>query len=147
MKNVFALMLAMFVGLGMVSCSSDDDNGSTPQFTMVGTWKVTGKFINDTPQDISNDCVYKGNVKFISGGTYVEDVWTEEENVACHLDETIGGNWTKSGNNYTVNITTQGATSILPNSFTAILENGVINKFEIKETSLGTTTRLVFSKQ
>lgn len=146
MKKVFAILFALTLGFGMISCSSDDDAGG-PEFTIHGTWKVTGKFINDVSQDISGECIYKGNVKFISGGTFVEDVWTEEQNVACHLDETIGGNWTKSGNNYTVTITTQGGTSILPNTFTTITESGVINKFEIKETSLGTTTRLVFTKQ
>lgn len=147
MKKVIFLMLAMTMSLGLISCSSDDDNSNVPEFTIVGTWKVTAQYINNTQQDISSICAFKGNVKFISGGTYTEDVWEEEQGVPCHLEETIGGTWVKNGNNYNITISTVGGQSILPGTITPITENGVINKFEITGSSLGTTTRLVFTKQ
>lgn len=139
-------MMAMTMSLGLMSCSSDDDSSNEPQFTIVGTWKVTAQYINNVPQDISDVCAFKGNVKFISGGTYTEDVWTEEEGVACHLDETIGGTWTKNGNSYNITISTVGGESILPGTITPIVGDD-ITKFEITGSSLGTTTKLVFTKQ
>lgn len=146
MKKVIFLMLALTMGLGVISCSSDDDSGNQPQFNIVGTWKVTAQYINNTQQDISDVCAFKGNVKFISGGTYTEDVWMEDDTTACHLEETIGGTWVKSGNSYTVNITTEGGESILPATFTPTIGEN-ISQFEISASSLGTTTRLVFTKQ
>ncbi len=140
-------MFALTISLGFISCSSDDDGGNQPQFSIIGTWKVTAQYINNTQQDISDVCAFKGNVKFISGGTFTEDVWMEGDAMPCHLEETIGGTWVKNGSSYTVNITTTGGVSILPATFTPVIENGVINKFEISASSLGTTTRLVFTKQ
>lgn len=147
MKKLVLLMFAFMMSLAFVSCSSDDDSDGQPQFNIVGTWKVTAQYINNNQQDISDICAFKGNVKFINGGTFTEDVWTEEEGVACHLDETIGGTWIKNGNSYSVNITSQGGESILPATFTPVITNNDISKFEISETSLGTTTKLVFTKQ
>ena len=146
MKKVFAMMLALTLGLGMVSCSSDDD-GNQPQFSIIGTWKVTEKYVDGNIQDISDDCIYNGTIKFINGGTYVEDVFEETEEQPCSLVETIGGTWSKSGNNYTLNITTQGYESMMPTTFTAVVDGNDLNHFEISETSLGTTTTIVFSKQ
>lgn len=140
-------MLAITLSLGMISCSSDDEGSDQPQFNIVGTWKVTAQYINNTPQDISDICIFKGNVKFINGGTFTEDIWMESDVMDCHLHETIGGTWAKNGNSYTVNITTQGVESILPSTFTPTINNDNITQFEISETSLGTTTRLVFTKQ
>lgn len=147
MKKSVYLMFTFALSLGFISCSSDDDGPNQPQFNIIGTWKVTAQYINNVPQDISDICYFKGNVKFISGGTFTEDVWMETDEMPCHLHETIGGTWAKSGNTYTVNITTQGGESILPASFTPTIDNNNITQFEISETSLGTTTRLVFTKQ
>jgi len=147
MKKVFALMLISFLGFGLVSCNSDDDGNNEPEFSIVGTWKVTEKYINNEIQDISGECVYNGNIKFINGGTYVEDIYMETDDVPCSLVETIGGTWSKSGNNYTLHITTQGYESMMPETFTAEVEGTDFNHFEISETSLGTTTTLVFTRQ
>lgn len=147
MKKLLGLLLLAGFMTFFVGCSSDDDGPAAPQFTIVGTWKVTGKLINNEPQDISDICVYKGNMKFVNGGVYVEDVWSEDDENPCHLEETIGGNWEKNGDSYTVSITTEGGESLLPAQFTPILEQGEINRFKISATILGTTTTLIFTKQ
>lgn len=77
----------------------------------------------------------------------MEDVWSEDDENPCHLEETIGGNWEKNGDSYTVSITTEGGESLLPAQFTPILEQGEINRFKISATILGTTTTLIFTKQ
>lgn len=147
MKKVFALTLVSFLGFGLFSCNSDDDSNPEAQFSIVGTWKVTEKYINGNIQDISEECVYNGGIKFINGGTYVEDVYMETDEVPCTLVETIGGTWSKSGNNYTLNITTQGYESMMPETFIAEIDGTDYSHFEISETSLGTTTTLVFTRQ
>lgn len=147
MKNVFALMLAMFVGLGMVSCSSDDDNGSTPQFTMVGTWKVTQVFINGVEHNVDDYCPYKGTFQFVTGGTYVENGFELNNTNDCVAKETVGGTWAKSGNTYTLTLTGNASSTVLPNSFSPITTSGVINKFELNLSAGGIPTKLVFTKQ
>lgn len=146
MKKILALMFVLSIGLANNSCSSDDDDPAV-QFTIVGTWKITGKYINNTPHDITDDCSLKGDLKFVNGGAYVEDIWIENETMPCHLYESIGGNWMKNGDSYTIVISTPDAISVLPETFTPELTAGNINEFKISATSLGTTTTLVFSKQ
>lgn len=145
MRKLLSLMLLTVFVLGFTSCKSDDDGPSEPPFSIVGSWKVTGKLINGTAQNISGECVYNGRMSFINGGVFTEDLYTEDEETPCHLDQTIGGNWEKNGDVYTVTIATEGVQSILPPVFTAVT-NENHNEFRISETSLGTTTTLIFSK-
>lgn len=146
MKKLLGLLLVIGFGLGFIGCSSDDDGPNEPEFSIVGTWKVTGKLINGVTQDISGVCEYKGNVKFVSGGIFVEDVWGETTDHPCHLMETIGGTWEKNGDSYKVIVTTEGFESILPETFTPEVQSGNLNQFRISATSLGTTTTLIFTK-
>lgn len=137
----------MTLVFGFTACNSDDDGPGEPPFTIVGTWKVTGKLINGVPQDISGECVYNGKLVFIDGGVYTEEVYIQDAGTPCHLDQTIGGNWEKNGNSYKVTISTPGGVSILPATFTPIIESGNNTRFEISASSLGTTTTLIFAKQ
>lgn len=146
MKKLLGLLLVIGFGLGFIGCSSDDDGPSDPPFSIVGTWKVTGKLINGVSQDISGECMFKGSVKFVSGGIFVEDVWGETSDDPCHLMETIGGTWEKNGDSYKVIVTTEGFESILPETFTPEIQSGNNSQFRISATSLGTTTTLIFTK-
>lgn len=147
MKKLLGIFILIGFTFGFIGCNSDDDGPAEPQFNIVGTWKVSGKLINDVPQDISEDCVYKGNMKFVSGGIYVEDVWNELDGQPCELIETIGGNWVQNLQSYKITITTTGGLSILPQTFTPEIENNNFNRFKISATSLGTTTSLIFTRQ
>lgn len=147
MKKIHYLIFVLVTVFGTISCSSDDDSSSNqPQFSIVGTWKVTQQIINGVQQDVEAMCSFKGNVKFVNGGTYVEDIYNLNSENACVLSETIGGTWEKHGDSYSLNIVEGGELSILPSTFTPTTDVNNLNKFEISHTALGTTTRLVFTK-
>ncbi len=146
MKNLFGFILLFTLTFGLTACSSDDDGPIEPEFSIVGNWKVSAKMINNVQQDITDECAFKGNVKFVNGGIFVEDVWMETDETPCHLEGTLGGNWEKAGNSYQISISTEGMESILPLVFTPEVTDGNFNQFSISATSLGTTTTLVFSR-
>jgi len=147
MKKVFAMMLAMTIGFGMVSCNSDDDDGvNTPQFTIHGIWKVTQIFINGVEHNVNDYCPYKGSFQFISGGTYVENGFELVES-NCIASDPVGGTWTKNGNTYTLTLNAGATSSVLPNSFSPIVDSQNINMFELNLSAGGIPTRLVFTKQ
>lgn len=147
MKKVFALMFAFVMGLGMISCSSDDDSSSnTPQFTIVGTWKVTQVFINGVEHNVDDYCPYKGTFQFITGGTYVENGF-ELDGTTCVAADVLGGTYVKSGNNYTLTINGGSTSSVLPTTFSPITNTTTINKFELNLSAGGIPTKLVFTKQ
>ncbi|WP_143736318.1 lipocalin-like domain-containing protein [Moheibacter sediminis] len=144
MKKVIFLMLAITMSLGLISCSSDDDNTSNePQFNIVGTWKVTQIFINGVESDVNNYCSYRGTFQFINPNTFVENGFELVEN-NCTAKETAAGTWTKSGNSYTIaNVTS----TVLPATFTPITTTSNISKFELNLSAGGIPTRLIFTKQ
>jgi hypothetical protein len=146
MKKVFALMFAFVMTLGLVSCNSDDDSGSTPQFTIVGTWKVTQLFINGVEQNVNDYCPYKGTFQFITGGTYVENGY-ELDGTNCVAADVLGGTWTKSGNSYTLALNNSATSSVLPTTFSPVTNSTTINKFELNLSAGGIPTKLVFTKQ
>lgn len=146
MKKVFAMMLALTMGLGMVSCSSDDDGGSGPVFTIHGTWKVTQVFINGVEHDVNDYCPYRGSFQFVSGGTYVENGY-ELDGTDCLALDPIGGTWVKNGNTYTLTLNAGAVSSVLPNSFSPITNSSNINTFELSLSAGGIPTKLVFTKQ
>lgn len=146
MKKILSLLLLSFFVFNFTSCKSDDDGPNEQPFSIVGSWKISGKLINGVSQDISTECVYNGRMSFINGGIYTEDIYAEDSENPCHLAEIIGGNWQNTGNNYTITVSTPGVNSVLPASFTIETESGNYSEFRISATSLGTTTTLVFSK-
>ena len=145
MKKVFAILFALTLGFGMISCSSDDDAGG-PEFTIHGTWKVTKLLINGVEHDVQDYCPYRGTFQFISGGTYVENGYELlEEN--CVASDPVGGTWQKQGNTYTLTLNGGAVSSVLPNSFSPIIDTNNINEFELSLSAGGIPTRLTFSKQ
>lgn len=144
MKKVIFLMLAMTMSLGMISCSSDDDTGNNePQFSIVGTWKVSQIFINGVESDVDNYCSYRGTFQFINPSTFVENGFELIDEV-CTAKETAAGTWTKSGNSYTI---TNVTSTVLPATFTPVTTSSNINKFELNLSAGGIPTKLVFTKQ
>ncbi len=108
MKKVFAMMLALTVGLGMISCSSDDDNGGGPNYTVVGKWEITNYTVGGTSVE---DCSIEGMRQFKPDGTLIQEQFEEDENGVCVETENspLIGTYTKSGNNLstTINGTTK----------------------------------------
>lgn len=143
MKKVIFLMLAMTMSLGLMSCSSDDDSGNEPQFSIVGTWKVTKIFINGVESDVDDYCSYRGTFQFINPSTFVENGFELVDDV-CTAKETAAGTWTKTGNSYTIaNVTS----TVLPATFTPVTNSSNINQFELNLTAGGIPTKLVLTKQ
>lgn len=143
MKKVIFLMLAMTMSLGLMSCSSDDDSGNEPQFSIVGTWKVTQIFINGVESDVDDYCSYRGTFQFINPSTFVENGFELVDDV-CTAKETAAGIWTKTGNSYTIaNVTS----TVLPATFTPVTNSSNINQFELNLTAGGIPTKLVLTKQ
>lgn len=143
MKKVIFLMLAMTMSLGLMSCSSDDDSGNEPQFSIVGTWKVTQIFINGVESDVDDYCSYRGTFQFINPSTFVENGFELVDDV-CTAKETAAGTWTKTGNSYTIaNVTS----TVLPATFTPVTNSSNINQFELNLTAGGIPTKLVLTKQ
>lgn len=146
MKKLFALLLITSFSFMSFSCSSDDDSPSGPQFTIVGTWKVTQIYINGVQGNVNDYCPYKGNFEFVDGGTYVEKGY-ELVGTDCNAKPTLGGTWIKSGNNYTLTLNGTATSTVLPSTFTPITNSENVNKFELNLSAGGIPTRLIFTKQ
>lgn len=103
MKNVFALMFAFVMGLGMISCSSDDDNGSGPNYSVVGKWEITNYTVGGTPVE---DCSIEGMRQFKPDGTLIQEHFEENESGVCVESENspLIGTYTKSGDNLSTTI-------------------------------------------
>jgi len=148
MKKNFYLIIALVFSLGLISCSSDDDSPTVtgPQFTIVGTWKVTNIFINGIEHNVNDYCPYKGLFQFINGGTYVENPYTQN-GINCISTDAIGGTWSNLGNTYTISLTNNVSSSVLPTTFHPITDEINLNKFELNLTAGGIPTKLIFTKQ
>lgn len=147
MKKVIFLMLAMSMSLGLMSCSSDDDSSNEPQFKIDGIWKVTQYFANNIEQDVDDFCAFKGNFQFVPGGTFVENGYeVEEETLNCIAKTAVGGTWVKNNNSYTITLNAGAVSTVLPNTFTPVINSNNINRFEITYTEFGQPRRIVFTK-
>lgn len=146
MKKVFALMFALLMGVSMVSCSSDDDSPAAPQFSILGTWKVSKVYINGVEQNVDDFCSYKGTFQFVSPNTYVENGF-EVVGENCVAKDPIGGTWAKSGNTYTLTLPSGTNSTVLPLNFTPVTNSNNINQFELNLSAGGIPTKLVFAKQ
>src|SRR5690606_17795409 len=103
MKKVVFLMLAMTMSLGMISCSSDDDSGNGPNYSVVGRWEVASYTVNGV--DIE-ECSLNGIRQFRTDSSYLQDEFVEDEEGNCTetIDSPIVGTYTKSGNNFSTTI-------------------------------------------
>ena len=98
MKKVFALMLVSSLGFGLVSCSSDDDGDSGPNYSVVGKWEITNYTVGGTAVE---DCSVEGMRQFKPDGTLIQEEFAEDENGVCTETENspLIGTYTKSGDN------------------------------------------------
>lgn len=96
MKKVFLVMLGLALGLGMMSCSSDDDSG--PMYSIVGKWKITQYTINGDPFE---ECSLNGIRQFKNDGVYLQDDYELDENGECKSteDSPLIGTYQWNGNN------------------------------------------------
>ena len=88
------LLLSVFA-LVFTSCSSDDDSSSS-QDQLIGTWKYYKYFENGVeetlePCENQDTSVFSANGDF-SGSFYIDNAGT------CELDETLTGTWNNEGN-------------------------------------------------
>ena len=116
MKKVFALMLVSFVGFGLFSCNSDDDNGNNdPVYSVEGRWEVTGFFINGSSQELS--CELQGIRQFKADNTYLQEEFISDGNGGCveTSNSPVIGTWNKNGT--VLKTTLPGTTSTYELSF------------------------------
>src|SRR5690606_15619000 len=146
MKKVFALMFVLLMGVSMVSCSSDDDSPAAPQFSILGTWKVSKVYINGVEQNEDDFCSYKGTFQFVSPNTYVENGF-EVVGENCVAKDPIGGTWAKSGNTYTLRLPAGTSSTVLPLTFTPVTNSNNIYKFQFTFTTAGIHTTSVLEYQ
>ncbi|MBA5628303.1 hypothetical protein [Moheibacter lacus] len=116
MKKVFAMLFALSLGLGMLSCSSDDDGGDGPNYSVVGRWEITNYTVNGT---VVEECSNNGTRQFRTDGSYLQDEFIEDENGVCTetLNSPVIGSYTKSGDN--LNVTISGTTKNYDIEFTS----------------------------
>jgi len=108
MKKVFAILFALTISLGMISCSSDDDSGSGPNYSVVGKWEITERVFDGNPVEIP--CELNGTRQFQPNGTYLQDEFVSNPDTGeCEEteDSPLIGSYNKSGNNFTTTINNQ----------------------------------------
>lgn len=103
MKKVFAMMLALTVGFGVVSCSSDDDSPSGPNYSVVGKWEITHYTVGGTAVD---ECSNNGIRQFKPDGTLIQEEFLEDESGNCIESENspLIGTYTKSGDDLSTTV-------------------------------------------
>lgn len=79
------------------SCNSDDD-GSSQQDPIIGTWKYHKTFVNGMEQ-ILTDCEKQETFIFMSNNTVEYEYYEEDESDNCLLEENASGTWSNNGNN------------------------------------------------
>lgn len=107
MKKVFAVLLILTVGLGITSCSSDDDSDG-PNYSVVGKWNITSYTIDGQERE---DCAMNGVRQFKTDGSYLQDEYEENADTGvCEEieDSPLIGTYTKSGDD--IQITVGGLT-------------------------------------
>lgn len=96
MKKVFAFVVLVSFGLGLISCSSDDDSVDGPNYTVVGKWSITSYTINGVSQE---DCTTNGVRQFKTDGTYLQDEYLidpETEECTETIESPLIGTYTKT---------------------------------------------------
>lgn len=103
MKKVFAILFALTLGFGLISCSSDDDNGGGPNYSVVGKWIISNYTVGGTSVE---DCITEGIRQFKPDGTLIQEHFEENEAGVCVETENspLIGTYTKSGNNLSTTI-------------------------------------------
>lgn len=92
-----AVLFLSFLTLIFTSCSSDDDS-SSQQDPIIGTWKYHKAFVNGVEQTLT-DCEKQETFVFKSNDTVDYKYYEEEVSGNCLLEEDASGTWSNNGNN------------------------------------------------
>lgn len=96
MKKIFLILL---IGVFTIACSSDNDD-STTQNSIIGTWQLTKSEIGTT--DETDDCLSKSTLTISSNGN-MNGVTHETYNGECDPEE-YSGTWEKTEDKITLSI-------------------------------------------
>lgn len=100
------LVLGIFVGITILSCSSNDNNSEEINDAIVGEWnevRTVEIFNGQTLAFDSDNCALMNTQTFNSNQTY-EFMFHDDESENCELTlESISGNWSKTGDFYDIN--------------------------------------------
>ena len=93
MKQLF---LSAFVAVTLLSCSGDDNESTTQNNSILGTWQLEASSLNDQNFTLSN-CQLQNTVKFTENGRVEFTYYLG--NSTCHVDAVETGSWSKNNNN------------------------------------------------
>lgn len=104
MKNL-NLILAILIGLSILSCSSDDEN-KISQDLIIGKWKPrkSVEIFSDAGEikhELS-DCYQQGEISFSSNGDFNRQYYYDDVNGECvgtNESNRVSGTWKKVGDN------------------------------------------------
>jgi Lipocalin-like domain len=107
------LLLTIFIGLTILSCSSDNDNNNTEQDILIGIWKPV-KFVevfSNAGEVIyeHSSCYQQSRITFSSDNILNQQLFDENNSGDCFEDNSdnfISGTWEKiSETQYNIQIT------------------------------------------
>jgi len=93
MKQLF---LSAFVVVTLLSCSGDDNESTTQNNSILGTWQLEAGSLNDQNFTLSN-CQLQNTVKFTENGRVEFTYYLGS--ISCHVDAVETGSWSKNNNN------------------------------------------------
>lgn len=94
------LLFGVF-GLLLSSCSNDDDNSSS-QDLLIGSWKLHKIYENDVEVAL-DPCEKEGTIVVSANGAYSATTFEENLNGGCEPTDVENGTWENVGNgNYTL---------------------------------------------
>lgn len=147
------LMSILFIAVMFAACSSDDD-GNTPETTIVGAWTLTEANV-EIPMDLNGDGTadrnfmneipcFEGTIAFAANGTFSQTFSMIEEVVVngqttytCNGTATTTGTYVLSGNQLTTTTdepeptTTTTTINLSANTLKATIEFGNFGDVEL----------------
>jgi hypothetical protein len=91
------ILLFSVISLALTSCNSDDDSSSS-QDQIIGTWKFH-KFFTNGVEETLTDCEKQETYTFRSNGTVDYMYYEQDLSSNCILEEDVTGTWENDGNN------------------------------------------------
>ena len=140
-----SILLTGFICAFLTSCSNDDDNNSGQEFTIVGEWEITQRFINNQEQQLG-ECEPFTIYRYNSDGTYYERAYAADLNSPCLQNPFIefNGNWSNSGSTYTISFTGPNTADIFDVQF--ISQNSFSSEFDVVDNSGTIRVREIFQR-
>ncbi|WP_330442274.1 lipocalin family protein [Flavobacterium sp. C4GT6] len=99
MKNLFFLASIAFLALS--SCSGDDNNSTTPQTSLTGTWQLQETSLNNEAFELS-PCQLQNTIEFTDTGRVTFRYYYGNNTESCQTDAIETGDYIKNGNTVTI---------------------------------------------